>query len=177
MELSWDKVSWEVLLVQKLVWSLKLLPSCHVASYYIFLSVREEGAEFSPPLFVTSEVHSGPGEPPPCVRDATASSKPARWLPCAPPLASNTSVAAVVLWLMGPAAINELAGALCLTSDRGEEQLQPPGEPIMRPGSPARGLLSVSSWRRPWVITSPVCSSPLPASLQVQTLPDREKGF
>lgn len=175
-----------MLLVQKLVWSLKLLPSCHVASYYTFLSVREEGVEFPPPLFVTSEVHSGPGEPPPRVRDATASSKPARWLPCAPPLklerragalASNTSVAAVVLWLMGPAAINELAGALCLTSDRGEEQLQPPGEPIMRPGSPARGLLSVSSWRRPWVITSPVCSSPLPASLQVQTLPDREKGF
>lgn len=29
----------------------------------------------------------------------------------------------------------------------------------MRQGSPARGLLSVSSWRRLWVITSPVCSS------------------
>lgn len=37
----------------------------------------------------------------------------------------------------------------------------------MRPGCPAEGLLSVSSWRSPWVITSPVCSPPL---LQVPAL-------
>lgn len=48
-------------------------------------------------------------------------SKPTSWLAFAQSLkfeysvgapASNTSVAAVVLWLMDPAAINELAGAL-----------------------------------------------------------------
>lgn len=79
---------------------------------------------------------------PSCIRNAATMSKTTSGLAFAQSLkfehatgasASNTSVAVVVLWLMDPAAINELAGALlsppkhcdsCLTAERSSCSLQ-----------------------------------------------------
>lgn len=125
-QLSWDKMSfsWEVPLLQKLVQLLKLFPGYYVKSYGFHLAaVNEEGRgesllhHFQLALKHTLTQEKAPSR----IRNATVMSKPTSWLAFAQSLkfehsvgapASNTSVAVVVLWLMDPTAINEIAGAL-----------------------------------------------------------------